>query len=94
MICNYHSLIINDSNLIADRHCIATLYNNVVEYDVYLQSNQKNNRKYIITCYDIFSNYGFSFEIKTNETLKNIVDNCQQIIKNCLNITDLKVLSF
>lgn len=97
MICNniinYHSIDVNAYKILPlVRTCSATLYNNDVEYDIYV--SPKNSSRLIISCFDALQDYGFKFETSHQATTQDIINNCKKIIKEYLNITDLKVLSF
>jgi hypothetical protein len=94
-IINYHSIDVNAYKILPlVRTCSATLYNNDVEYDIYVSVNPKNSSRLIISCFDALQDYGFKFEISHQATTQDIINNCKKIIKEYLNITNLKVLSF
>lgn len=94
-IINYHSIDVNAYKILPlVRTCSATLYNKDVEYDIYVSVNSKNSSRLIISCFDLLQDYGFKFEISHQATAQDIINNCKKIIKEYLNITDLKVLSF
>ena len=61
-IINYKSIDVNAYKILPlVRTCSATLYNNNVEYDIYVSVNPKNSSRLIISCFDALQDYGFKF---------------------------------
>ena len=69
-----------------------TIYNNNVEYDIFISSTNNPN-KIKITVFDFIVENGFSFITRETDT-KNIMNMCLSHISKCLNINDLKILDF
>lgn len=70
---------------------VATIYNNIYEYDVFISATP-NSKIIKVTVFDFICENGFQFE--TTTPFNNLKNDLIKYINLCLNINDLKILDF